>query len=73
VQFCHVALADGVGAEHAVAAQEAGNRGGIVKRFQPRMAGSAFVTWTAPATALPIPWNEALRRLEQPDTIHDRH
>jgi hypothetical protein len=43
----------------------------IIKHFQPRMAGSAFVTWTAPATALPIPWEEALRRLEKPDTIHD--
>jgi hypothetical protein len=26
----------------------------IMQHFRPRMAGSAFVTWTAPATALPI-------------------
>jgi hypothetical protein len=44
----------------------------IVGHFRPRMAGSAFVTWTVPATALPIEWDEALRRLEKPDTVHDR-
>lgn len=43
---------------------------GIMKRFRPRMAGSAFVTWTAPVTALPIAWEEALRRLQEPDTAH---
>jgi hypothetical protein len=42
----------------------------IMTHFRPRMAGSAFITWTAPA--LPIPWDDALRRLEKPDTIH-RH
>src|SRR5580658_10249115 len=40
----------------------------IMKRFRPRMTGSSFVTWTA--TGLPIPWDEALRRLEKPDTVH---
>jgi hypothetical protein len=44
----------------------------IIKRFQPRMAESSFVTWTAPATALPIAWDEARRRLDQPDMVH-RH
>lgn len=44
----------------------------IMNHFRPRMAGSAFVTWTAPATALPIPWDEALKRLEKPDTVN-RH
>ena len=44
---------------------------GIMKRFRPRMAGSSFVTWTAPATALPIAWDDALRRLDKPDTIRD--
>jgi hypothetical protein len=44
----------------------------IMKRFRPRMAESSFVTWTAPATALPMTWDEALRRLETPDTVH-RH
>jgi len=43
----------------------------IMKRFRPRMAGSSFVTWSAPATALPITWDQALGRLEQPDTVHD--
>jgi len=43
----------------------------IMKRFRPRMAGSRFVTWTAPATALPIAWDDALRRLDKPDTVHD--
>jgi hypothetical protein len=43
----------------------------IMNHFRPRMAGSSFVTWTAPATALPVAWDEALRRLEQPDTVHD--
>lgn len=38
----------------------------IMKRFRPRMAGSAFVTWTTTAAALPIPWEEALQRLEKP-------
>jgi hypothetical protein len=42
----------------------------IMKHFRPRMAGSAFVTWTAPATALPIAWDEALPRLEKPDTVN---
>jgi hypothetical protein len=42
----------------------------LMLRFRTRMAGSSFVTWTAPATALPIPWDEALRRLENPDTVH---
>lgn len=44
----------------------------IMKRFRPRMAGSSFVTWTAQATALPIPWDDALHHLEKPDTVH-RH
>lgn len=43
----------------------------LMNHFRPLMAGSSFVTWTAPATALPITWDEALRRLEQPDTVHD--
>jgi hypothetical protein len=43
----------------------------IMNHFRPRMAGSSFVTWAAPATALPIAWDEALRRLDQPDTVHD--
>jgi hypothetical protein len=34
------------------------------------MAGSSFVTWTA--MGVPIPWDEALRRLEKPDTVHGR-
>jgi hypothetical protein len=34
------------------------------------MAGSSFVTWTAPAAALPIPWEDALRHLDKPDTVH---
>jgi hypothetical protein len=42
----------------------------IMTHFRPRMAGAAFVTWTAPATALPIPWDEALQRLEKPDTVN---
>ena len=42
----------------------------IVTRSRPRMAGSAFVTWSVPATALPIAWDDALRRLENPDTAH---
>jgi len=41
-------------------------------RFRPRIAGSSFVTWTAPATALPIAWDEALRRLHEPDTVQHR-
>ena len=36
-------------------------------RFRPQMAGSSFVTWTAPA--LPIGWDDALRRLDNPDTV----
>jgi hypothetical protein len=43
----------------------------IMQQLRPRMAGSAFVTWTAPATALPIEWDDALRRLDKPDTVHD--
>ena len=44
----------------------------IMTHFRPRMAGSAFVNWTAPATALPIGWDEALQRLDKPDTVN-RH
>ena len=44
----------------------------IMTRFRPRMAGSAFVTWTAPAMALPVGWEEALQRLDKPDTVN-RH
>jgi hypothetical protein len=40
----------------------------IMTHFRPRISGSSFVTWTAPASALPITWDEALRRLEKPDT-----
>jgi hypothetical protein len=43
----------------------------IMTRFRPRMAASSFITWTAPATALPIRWDDALRRLDNPDTIHN--
>jgi hypothetical protein len=42
----------------------------VMKRFGPRMAGSAFVTWTVPATSLPVSWDEAMRRLEKPDILH---
>jgi hypothetical protein len=45
---------------------------GIMNRFRPRMAGSAFVSWTVPASALPMTWQEAFRHLEHPDTVHDR-
>jgi hypothetical protein len=44
----------------------------IMKHFRPRITGSSFVTWTAQTAALPITWEEALRRLEKPDTVHDR-
>jgi Domain of unknown function (DUF3291) len=43
----------------------------IMKHFRPRMAASSFTTWTVPATALPIAWDEAMRRLEKPDTVHN--
>ncbi len=36
------------------------------------VAESSFSTWTAPAAALPVTWDEALRRLENPDTVR-RH
>lgn len=41
----------------------------IMTRFRPRMAGSRFVTWTDQAANLPIPWDDALRRLEKPDIV----
>lgn len=41
----------------------------IMKRFRPRMAGSSFITWTAPV--LPIGWDEALRRPDHPDHAHN--
>src|SRR5580658_1008679 len=44
----------------------------IMKRFRPRMAGSSFVTWTAPATALPVSWDEARRHLQNSDAVHGR-
>jgi hypothetical protein len=44
----------------------------IMKRFRPRMAGFSMVTWTAPVDALPIPWDDALHRLEKPDTVRNR-
>jgi hypothetical protein len=44
----------------------------IMKRFQPRAAESSFVTWTAPATELPVGWDEARRRLEKPDFVRRR-
>jgi hypothetical protein len=45
-----------------------------MRRFRPRMAGSSFVTWTVPATALPVGWDDALCRLDNPDTVrrHDQ-
>jgi hypothetical protein len=39
----------------------------IMTRFRPRMAGSSFVTWTA--SALPIRWDDSVRRLDNPDTV----
>jgi hypothetical protein len=44
----------------------------LMKHFRPKMAGSSFVTWTAEDGALPVRWDEAMRRLEKPDTVHDR-
>jgi hypothetical protein len=44
----------------------------LMRRFRPRMAGSSFVTWTVPATDLPVPWDVAMRRLEKPDTVRGR-
>jgi hypothetical protein len=41
-----------------------------MKQF--RMAGSAFVRWTVPDTALPITWKDVMHHLEQPDTVY-RH
>ncbi len=43
-----------------------------MRDFQSRMAGSSFVTWMDQAANLPVPWDEALRRLDKPDTVHDR-
>jgi hypothetical protein len=37
-----------------------------------RAPAGLFVTWTATATGLPIVWDDALRRLEKPDTVHGR-
>lgn len=37
----------------------------IMTHFRPRMAGSVFVAWTVPVTALPVPWDEAQQRLEK--------
>jgi hypothetical protein len=54
---------------HAVVGREPHRA--IMKHFQPRMAGSSFVTWTAPAASLPISWEDALSHLEKPDTVHD--
>jgi hypothetical protein len=45
----------------------------IMKHFRPRMAGSSFITWSTEPSALPVPWDEALRRLEEPDTVRDHH
>lgn len=42
----------------------------IMTHFRPLMAASSFVTWTA--ADLPIAWEEARRRLENPDTVHGR-
>lgn len=42
----------------------------LMNRFRPLMAASSFVTWTA--TNLPVPWDEARRRLDKPDTVHGR-
>jgi hypothetical protein len=46
----------------------------IMKQFRPRLAGSSFVTWSAAPTALPIGWDDALRRLDNPDAVrrHDK-
>jgi hypothetical protein len=41
-----------------------------MKQFRSRMAESRFVTWAVPVGVLPISWDEALRRLEKPDTVH---
>jgi len=41
----------------------------IIQPLGPRIADSALVTWTAAATALPIPSDDALRRPEKPDTV----
>ncbi len=43
----------------------------IMRRFRPRMSTSRFVTWTAPHATRPVSWDEALRRLENPDTVRD--
>ena len=42
----------------------------LMIRFRPLMAASSFVTWTA--TNLPVPWDQARRRLDKPDTVHGR-
>lgn len=44
----------------------------IMRGFRPRMHASSFVTWSAEPSALPVPWEEAFRRLEKPDTVRGR-
>lgn len=44
----------------------------VMKRFHPKLAGSRFITWTAPASALPPSWPEALRRLDGPDSESEK-
>ena len=44
----------------------------VMQRFRPKMAGSRFITWTVPMSALTPNWPEALRRLDSPDSEPDK-
>ena len=38
---------------------------GAMRRHRPAMAESTFTFWTVPADGLPVPWDDARRRLDE--------
>ena len=39
---------------------------GVMTRLRPHMGPTRFTTWTAPGSALPMPWNVAIGHLNSP-------
>lgn len=38
----------------------------VMSKLRPHMRPTRFITWTAPGTALPVPWEDAVARLMGP-------
>jgi heme-degrading monooxygenase HmoA len=54
--------------EHLDAFVRTQPHGGVMRRLRPHMGPTKFANWQTPGSAIPVPWDEAIGRLEAPST-----